>query len=380
MSASDSLELVAVDFNSRAMNDFIHLPWKIQQDDPYWVPPLLIQIKHVLNPKKGPFFEFGTAQYFLVYKNGEAVGRISAHVNKMHDERYNDATGFFGFFECIDDQEAANVLLDAAADWLRKRGKKRILGPLSFGIYDEVGILVDGFDSMPAIMQTHNPPYYGALVENWGGAKAFDWLAKRILERNVDVEGMQKKLDDIVAKNNLTLTSPKPSDVVKRKDEVYKLFNESWDANWGHVPFTKKQWETIISDLKPLLRTDLMRLFLTQEGDIAAFLITIPDLNPTIKELNGKLGLLGIPKLYFAARYRPLKKLRTVLLGVRRDYQRKMLHYALILSSYLDFIKNPSLEVCDCSLIPENLKLYRRMLRGFGANVYKTWRLYDREI
>ncbi len=380
MSHDRDITIVPVQ-GKKDLDAFLRLPWRIQQSDPNWVPPLLAHQRKLLDPARGPFFEIGEASYFLALQDGRPVGRLSAHVNHRHDEMYHDDTGFFGFFECMDDARVAAALFESAADWLRKRGKRRMRGPMSFGIYDEIGLLIDGFDSMPAMLQVHNPRYYAGLLEAWGFQKALDWYALKITrETAIGMADMQHKLDDIMEKQSLRLVPATPADIVRRKREVFDLFNEAWNANWGHVPFTWKQFETIISELKPVLRTDLMRLILTPQDEIAAFIITIPDLNAAIQKMNGRLTPLGLLRLYYEARLKPLGKLRTVLLGVRRDYQRKRLHHALILSSYLDFDKRSTINFCDLSLIPENLSLYLRALAKYGATRYKTWRIYDRDI
>lgn len=379
MTQTHDLSIVPVAYDAPEMETFLRLPWSVQASDPCWVAPTLSHQRKMMDPKRGFFFEHGEAQYYLALRNGRPVGRISAHINRLHDERYQDSTGFFGFFECEDDQETANALFDAAADWLRKRGRTRLRGPLSFSIYDEVGLLIEGFDTLPALMQVHNPPYYERLHEAWGFKKAIDWLALKIDKPPRDIEAMKRKLQEIMDKHELTLVAPKPSDVMTRKGEVFDIFNDSWSSNWGHVPFTKNQFENILKELRPVLRTDLTRMILTPDNKIAAFIFTIPDLNPTLQKMNGKLSLWGMLKLYYESHYKPLNKIRTVLLGVRRDYQQKMLHHALILATYIDLTYS-TIKFCDCSLIPETLSIYLRTLRSYGAERYKTWRIYDRDI
>ena len=146
--------------NDATFWEFLRLPWRIYQGDPYWVPPILSQQHTFMDPQRGPFFEIGEARYFIAYRDGKPVGRLSAHINWLHDQHHGLETGFFGFFESIQDQAVAAALFTAAGNWLRERGKTRLVGPLNFCIYDEMGLLVEGFDSMPAMFQTHNPPYY----------------------------------------------------------------------------------------------------------------------------------------------------------------------------------------------------------------------------
>ena len=171
----------------KEMADFLRLPWRIYQENPNWVPPVLPLQKQFLDPRTGPFFEFGEAQYFLAYLEGQPAGRISAHINRLHNQYHDPDDGFFGFFECVPDVGVASALFYAAADWLRQRGKERLIGPLNFCIYDEMGLLVDGFDTMPAIFQTYNPPYYLDLLTELGFSKVLDYYALKINQRDIDV-------------------------------------------------------------------------------------------------------------------------------------------------------------------------------------------------
>ncbi|HIJ75906.1 MAG TPA: hypothetical protein HPP81_04240 [Deltaproteobacteria bacterium] len=379
MSSVQDVIIVPVD-SERDKADFLNLPWRIQRNDPCWVPPILSEQKKILDPLKGPFFEFGEARYFLAFHQGQPAGRLSAHTSRRYEARHDRETGFFGFFESVDDRRVAASLFDAAAAWLREKGKTRIQGPLSFTIYDEVGLLVEGFDSLPAFLQSHNPPYYQDLITSWGFRKAIDWYALRITkDRNADFAAMKRRLDQIMTGQGLVLTSPKPRDLVGRAEEVLEIFNESWDDNWGHIPLTKRQFQDVFKELRPLLRPELIDLIM--DGDrIAAFLITIPDLNPSIQKLNGHLSVWSKLRLFYEARFKPARKLRALLLGVRKPYQRRQLHHALILSYIVRVTRLPSIELCDCSLIPEQLTFYLRTLKKYGAERYKTFRIFEREI
>ncbi len=374
-------DVIVVPVNSeRDKADFLNLPWMTQRNDPCWVPPILSEQKKVLDLRKGPFFEFGEAQYFLAFHQGQPAGRISAHVSRRYEARHDGETGFFGFFECVDDRRVSTALFDAAAAWLREKGKTRIQGPLSFTIYDEVGLLVEGFDSLPAFLQSHNPAYYEDLVTSWGFRKAIDWYAMRVrYDPNADLSTMKRRLDDIMDGQGLVLTSPKTSELVGRAEEVLEIFNESWDDNWGHIPLTKRQFQDVFKELKPLLRPELIDLIM--DGDrIAAFIINIPDINPSIQKLNGRLPVWSKLRLFYEARFKPARKIRTLLLGVRKSYQRRQLHHALILSTIIRGSRLPDIEVCDCSLICEQLSYFLRSLQRYGAERYKTFRIFEREI
>ncbi len=376
--STNEVKVIPIDFNT-GFADFLNLPRSVQEKDPLWVAPIVSEQRRILNPRSGPFFEYGTAQYYLALRDGKPVGRISAHVNPRYEERHDPGTGFFGFFECVDDPRVSGALFDAAASWLKSRGKGRILGPLSFSIYDEVGLLVDGFDSLPVILHAHNPPYYQDLLLQWGFRKAIDWYAFRVTQRDIDAEAMEKRLQTIMKGQNLVLTSPTVRDFSSRVDEVMEIFNESWDGNWGHVPFTRREFHHIFRQLRPILKPDMIHLVL-DGGRIVAFVVNIPDLNPAVQKLKGRMTPWGMLRLLYEARFKALKRARVLLLGVRRPYQGKLLHHALILRTYLHMVKTTSCEVCDCSLIVESLAHFIRTVERFGGKRYKTFRIFEREI
>lgn len=358
--------------------EFLRLPWRIYPHDPYWVPPILSHQRDFLDPNKGPFFEIGEAQYFLAYHQGQPAGRISAHLNHLYDEKYDKITGFFGFFECIHDLQVAAALFETAADWMRQRGRTRILGPLSFSIYDEVGMLVEGFDSIPAMFQVHNPPYYPQFLEELGFRKTFDFYALRLTQR-FELAPLEAKIAEILEGQNLRLVPLDLRDLDRRREEVYELFNEAWSSNWCHIPLTRKQFDGFYEELKPLLRPNLVRLLL--DGDkLVAFSIVLPDLNPLVQKFNGKLSLWNKLRLLYAAKYQPVKKVRALVLGVRQPYQGRKLHHALILKSYVDGARGTPCEFVDLSLIPENLKHYMRAFRFVGAERYKVFRIFEKDI
>ncbi len=378
---TDSAGIAVRPVQTRADRDaFIRLPWSLQDQDPCWVPPLVNAQRRFLAPKTGPFFRHGEADAWLAFRDGRPVGRLTAHVNHAYEACHDAHTGFFGFFECADDPAAAAALFETGAAALRARGKSRVLGPMSFGIYDEIGLLVDGFDTLPPILLTHNPPYYADLWTRWGFCKATDWLALRTTNRNVDVPAMAAAARGLLARSGLRMRTPSPGDVLRRNGEIRELFNAGWQANWGHVPFTPDQFAAILRELRPALRSDMMRI-VEDQGRIVAFIITIVDLNPQIQRLNGRCTWLDQLGLLIQARWQPVRKVKTVLLGVERRYQRRRLHDAMILDTYAQLIREqPRLEAGDCSLISEHHTHFIRGLERYGVVPYKTYRIYEREL
>ncbi len=387
MPTHNAITILPVAYTDRAMRDFIHLPWLVQSKDPLWVPPLLIEHHKVLNPKRGPFFEFGTAQYFLALRDGQPVGRISAHLNPQHEARYQDQSGFFGFFECVQDQEVANALLDAAAAWVRERGKRVLLGPLGFTIYDEVGCLVHGFETMPAVLQVHNPPWYQELLTTWGLTKAIDWHAVKVFGLNRDmpdveqnIAAMQHTVDAVMAKTHARMFSPTIRQMYARADEVKDLFNATWEGNWGHVPFTSAQFRRIIMELRPMFRKNMVRFILDPQDKLLAFLVSVPDVNPAIQKLNGRLRPLGLLRVLWSAKFAPLSRVRTLIMGVQREHQGRQLHHALIMDLILSHKYTPPGAFSDCSLIAETNRPLLRALKRYNGEIYKTWRLFTADL
>jgi len=366
--------------DAAGLEDFLRFPWRLYQHDPYWVPPLLPEQRRFLDQRTGPFFEIGEAQFFLAFRDGEPVGRISAHRNRLHDEHHGPGTGFWGFFEAIREPQVAQALFEAAAAWLRERGCHRLVGPLNFSIYDEMGLLVEGFDSIPAMFQTHNPPYYLALVTSWGFRKAMDWVAlKNPNLRDVDVPAMERRLEEILSTQKVTLATYNPRELARRAEEIFHLFNEAWSVNWGHVPLTRRQFDHLLHEVKPLLRRDLVQMVLDGER-LVGFGIVLPDLNPLVQQLDGRLSPWNKLRLLYHARFGPVHKLRAMVLGIAQPYQLKRLHHAIFLKTWIYVAKKTSCDFIDFSLIPGNLRHWIKVVQSFGGQIYKTFRLFEREI
>lgn len=360
---------------------FVMLPFRLYQDDPAWVPPIISHQLEVIDPAKGPFFEVGEARLFLAERDGRVVGRISAHVNHAYEKLHDQETGFFGFFACENDREAAGALFDSARAWLADKKKSKMLGPLSFAIYDdEVGLLVEGYGERPTMMHAYNDPYYEDLLLHYGFAKTFDWFAYKVTEPFAPLEDMIKMRDDFMAKAGVTITHPSRDEFVRRAAEVLDMFNDLWSKNWGHVPLTKKQFESAFTQLKPLLAEDLLGL-IEEDGRILAFNAVVPDINISLHKMGGKLSLWNMLKLFWDCRVRPLRGVRSVILGVARDQQWRRLHHALVLDSFITLMtKHPECEYCDCSLIPQSLVKWNKTIQMYNGKRYRTFRLYEKAI
>jgi len=359
---------------------FIKFPWRIYEEDPVWVPPLIIERKEFLDRDKHPFFRHGDAALFLAQRDGEIVGRIMASDDPHYNALHQSNVGCFGLFESIDDPAVASALFERAADWLRARGRSEIMGPIDYSTNYVCGLLVRGFEHPPMILTAHNPPYYADLIEAWGFTKAMDlyawWFA--------DPARAEKRLRRLAsALKNRQLPNIRPVNLKEIGDEsrrLRELYNEAWQNNWGYVPFTPEEFDYITKELKPLVIPDLT-LIAEVEGQPAGFILCVPDLNDALRHVNGRLTRFGLPiglakLLYHKSR---LRRMRLVALGVAPKFRRSGVAEMLVLR----VIENGMLKrgyFGECSLTLEDNHMINRFMEAIGADPYKTYRIYRRAI
>jgi GNAT superfamily N-acetyltransferase len=359
---------------------FIKFPWRIYEEDPVWVPPLIIERKEFLDRDKHPFFRHGDAALFLAQRDGEIVGRIMASDDPHYNALHQSNVGCFGLFESIDDPAVASALFERAADWLRARGRSEIMGPIDYSTNYVCGLLVRGFEHPPMILTAHNPPYYADLIEAWGFTKAMDlyawWFA--------DPARAEKRLRRLAsALKNRQLPNIRPVNLKEIGDEsrrLRELYNEAWQNNWGYVPFTREEFDYMTKELKPLVIPDLT-LIAEVEGQPAGFILCVPDLNDALRHVNGRLTRFGLPiglakLLYHKSR---LRRMRLVALGVAPKFRRSGVAEMLVLR----VIENGMLKrgyFGECSLTLEDNHMINRFMEAIGADPYKTYRIYRRAI
>jgi len=345
---------------------FIKLPWKLYQDDPYWVPPLIMDRKKLLDKKHNPFFKHAEMELFLAYKNGELVGRIAGICNENHNNFHKDKMGFFGFYESINDKVVMQALFDKVISWLKDHDKNGMYGPMNPSTNDEIGLLIKGFDSPPYIMMCHNPPYYQNLFEEYGLKKAKDLYAWHIDAVKRDVpERMVRIAQQTAAKYNITLRN---LNIKNLKSEVHLLrevFNDAWSNNWGFVPLTDEELEHAADELKQIADEEFL-LIAEKNGKAVGFSITLPR--------NGRLLPFGLVKLMLG-----LKKIRTMrlpLLGIIKEYQHIGLG-ALFYMETLNRAKKRGVTAGEMSWVLEDNVPMNKAIENLGAEIYKTYRIYE---
>jgi GNAT superfamily N-acetyltransferase len=302
-------------------SSFAKVPWVAHRNDAQWVPPLLADVLDTLNPRKNPFFEHGEAALFLAERDGEAVGRISAHTNQLHNEYHKDKAGFFGFFECIEDEAVSAALLERAEDWLKQRGCDQVLGPESFSTNEEVGVVVEDREGPPMIMCAQNPPYYPRLIEAAGYEKAKDLYGWYYEVGEIPAEA-RKIAHAVEQYPGLTVRQADPKHLERDIHIVREVFNAAWSRNWGYVPWTDNEVTHGAKEMGMIIKPEITAIA-EVEGKPAGFMVALPNINEAIKDLNGRLFPTGLLKLIWRLKLggHKFQSARLLLLGIMPEYR-----------------------------------------------------------
>ena len=362
---------------------FIKMPWLVYKNDPYWIPPLIFDMKNTLagplgRKMKHPFFEFGEVAFFIAERDGVVVGRIDAHINHNHNKHYNTKDGFFGFFECMDDEEAAKALFAKAEEWCRSKGAVRMIGPMNFTIYDEIGILAEGFDNepkMPIILEMYNPKYYPELLAKSGYGKDIDWLSF-LVSKDVKIPEIVGKIKDRLISKGFVFRCLNMKKLEQEVNSVKDTINTAWSENWGHVNYTDGQFDAIVEALK--LIVDPRFVFIVEkDGQAIACSITLPNINPSLKKMNGRLFPFGW--WHFLRSKKHADGLRTFLFGVRHEYRNRGIDAVLVMDT-INSGHKAGYDWSSCSIIVENnIKMIQPVL-DWGGKEIKRYRIYTKGL
>jgi GNAT superfamily N-acetyltransferase len=362
-----------------SLKPFIDLAWTINRRDPHWVPPLRSSLTTALDRKKHPFHRHAEVAYLLAERDGRAVGRIAAVVNHLHNEFHEDRTGFFGLFECEDGPATARALIAAAADWLRRRGMDRIRGPLSLSTNEEIaspGVLVEGFDSRPFVMMSHNPPYYARLLEEAGLEKAKDlfafWLPGVAPPERL-VRGVERALE----REGAVIRSLDLRRFDAEIDVIKRVYNAAWSRNWGFVPMTDAEFDHMAKEFRPVVDPDLC-LIAEVRGEPVGFSLALPDLNHALRHIpDGRLFPFGIFR--FLWHRRTIRGARILTLGLKPGYQHLGLGAACYLRTWQVGLAKGYDHGEASWILEDNLPMVRPLER-LGARVYKRYRIFEAAV
>lgn len=374
---SDPIDVAAVR-GKADLKAFIDLPYQLYSDDPLWVPPLRMDVKEQLNRKKNPWFEHSEAEFFLARRAGRVVGRISAHIDHNLNEFQGNDWGLFGWFECEDDAEAARALLGTAADWLRKRGRDRAVGPFSYTTNDECGVLVDGFEIPPSILEPYTMRYYPELIEGAGFGKAMDLLMYKMELADKDkVRPAIYMAADRVDESSYRFKRFSRFTLQSDVDRFLDIYNESWEKNWGFVPLTEKEVRHYAKTLLPVLDKNWAFVLIGSDGDNAGAALTLPDYNQVLKHLGGRLLPFGWAK--FLWHRRKIDRVRVFALGVKPRYRTTGLAAKLYIE-HLHAAERTGVNGGTMGWVLESNRAMNKSIEALGGTLLKRFRLYEREL
>jgi len=366
--------------DKKTLKTFIKVPWSIYQDDPSWIPPLLSERKEALSSKH-PFFKHAKWKAWIACRNEKPVGRISAQIDQLHQERYQNGTGFFGLIEAPDDPAVFSALFGTAENWLRENGMQNAIGPFNLGINQELGILVEGFETPPRIMTTHSPRYYGAAIEACGYRPAQDMLA---YELDINTYKSPASKDEVINRYQGRI---KVRELDRKNKEVdfetmRDIFNDAWQENWNFVPFTREEFTAIGKELLMVVPHDFLQIA-EIDGEPAGFIALLPDINEAVADLNGRLLPFGWAKLLWRLKVKFPKAARIPLMGVRKKHQNTIfgpaMAYMLIESVMWPGLARGGQRV-EMSWILESNKPTRNIIEKFGGKLTKRYRMYEKVL
>ena len=353
--------------------EFLELPYRLYRGDPYWVPPLRIAVKDLLNTEKHPFYANAEMACFLAEEDGRTVGRIAAILDRNFNRFHQENLGFFGFLEMVDSQPVADALLREARHWLQQKQVRAIQGPMNPSTNYECGMLVEGFDSSPYVMMTYNPPYYAERMERAGWRKVKDLYAYITPCTDASMTRAKRVADRALRQRKMRV---RPIDM-KRFDEevatVWNIYNSAWSRNWGFVPMTKEEFFAMGKDMKQILAPDFV-LIGEVDGRVAGFALALPDINQALKRASGNLFPFGLLKILYYQRL--IKDFRVVALGVVEEFRTAGVA-AGFYAALFEAAGRLGYANCEMSWILEDNVLMNRSLEALGAKRYKTYRIYE---
>ncbi|MDP9188544.1 MAG: hypothetical protein M3O25_04775 [Actinomycetota bacterium] len=390
MSANPGIEVRPVAGRAQ-MTKFIKLPFRLHEGT-VWVPPLVSERRRFLDRSKNPFFAHAEAEYFLAWREGDVVGRITAQIDERWDQFQGGKDGMFGFFECENDPETATELFEAAAGWLRERGRERLLGPMDFSTNDECGLLIDGYEIAPLILQPWHPPYYAELVEAQGMTKSMDllmwWL--QLGEQMYREDGFHPMIHEVARKvteeHGVTIRDFRKKDLEAEINRFIEVYNVAWEENWGFVPITEDEVRAHAADLKPVF-DERWGFIAERDGEVLGAALTLPDINQVLKRMNGSLLPFGW-LTFLRASHSPqgvntpragIDRVRVFALGVKPEHQ----HLGIAAAFYIRCLarsKELNQPQGETGWILEVNKPMNRAMEGMGGKVIKKYRLYERAL
>ncbi|MDH5178193.1 MAG: N-acetyltransferase [Gammaproteobacteria bacterium] len=382
MHSNSALELIAFPLSDRKrVKRFLKMPWHIYREhypSPNWVPPLLAAQLEFFDPAKNPFFEHAACHCWLVCKDGIDVGRIVAVVDRNWENFTGSKTGQFGFFESINDREVAALLLETAIDWLRKQGVPEVIGPLNFSTNHQSGFLVDGFDSLPCIEMTYNPPYYDELVKACGFTKLRDLWQWEVATVGAIPARMQKLSERLKKRGRFTIRHMNMKDWDAEVERLQEIYNDAWTDTWGFVPLNEQELQFLAANLKLVVQPELA-LIAELDGEPIAVSITIMDINPLLQKIDGRLFPTGLLRLIWGLKINnTVQSGRVIITGVKHSHQHSGIGSLMYIETRMA-IEKLGWKYVNMGWTLEDNDDVNSTARSMDGRIVKTFRVYSRE-
>jgi hypothetical protein len=360
--------------SDKEFKTFVDVPFQLYKDDRYWVPPLKQEVKKLFDKKENPFWSHAERMLYIAYRDGRIAGRICAIVDYNYIEFWEQKTGYFGFFECDDDEEASRALFEEVKKFHIDKGMSSFIGPMNPSTNDECGVLVEGFYTSPYIMMTHNYEYYDRLCTQSGLTKARDLFAYYLDIKDAPWDYLER-LGSII-RRRIQDMKIRPANMDDFKNEINRIkvvYNDAWSRNWGFVPMTDEEIDALAKNLKPLIKPELV-LIIEIDNEPAAISIAVPNYNFVLKKLHGRLGPLEMLKfMYYRGK---IREARLMIMGVRAQFRKMGLESLLFLES-LRAGQELGYTAGELSWILEDNHVMNNTIEKLGGKVYKKYRIYE---
>lgn len=363
--------------SNRQLNKFLHLPLQLYQNETNWIAPLIAEEKKLFNPRQNSFFNHATVQNFVAVKDNRLIGRVSAIINQRHNEFHNERVVFFGFLDFIDDYEVSRLLLKRVEAFGRDKNMSVARGPANFSTNDTCGMLIEGFDDDPVIMMPYNFAYYNDHLEQHGYEKAID-LYSYLIDKQTGIPPKLERIGKALEKRgqyHIKYVNKKELD--KLLPDIMTVYNRAWEKNWGFVPVTEQEFREAAESMKSILEPKLVFLVYNEHHEPIGFSLSLLDANQAMKNANGKLFPFGFLKIM--RDWKKITRMRNLIMGVIPEYRQKGIEALMIYHTYKNAMEL-GLEYADLGWILENNVMMNRELENIGCEVYKKFRIYEKEL
>lgn len=368
---------------SEQVDAFIQFQFELYRGDPNFVPPIIAERRDFLDRRRNPLFQHADGELFLAVRDGRVVGRVAALNDPQYNQFHNTDYGFFGLFESHDDSQIAGALLDAAAQWIRTKGNRTMLGPVNLSFNQDCGVLIDGFEHPPAMMMPYNPRYYGALLASVGFAKAKDLFTYE-LSASVAPPERVVRIGEKARSLGATVRPLRMNELQAEIRRIKSIYNSMAERNFGFgfVPMSEEEFDAVAARLRPLvqIRPELC-LIAELHGEPVGFSLTMPDSNPALRAAQGRLTRFGLPiglaRMAWAARKRD--RVRVLMLGIRQGFRRRGIDALLCLET-LRAARLLGYSGGEIGWASEDNELINRVIEAMGARKYRTYRVFERSV